>query len=406
MGRDGTATGQRVAGWLARRIAAGGETVNLAKTWAVLVKETRHILRDRTTFLMLLLIPVFLMIIFSYSLAVNIKEVSVTLLDNDRSALSREFVATLSNNKDLVVSGEVASYAEAERLFDRSRIKALVVIPPRFGERILAGRPVDVQVLVDGTDPTTARFAINHILSRSQMLGYELAWRVLSRQMGATELAVIKEPHDLRVRTWYNPTLNNQKGIVPAMLALVLNLPAIAVLGAIVREKELGTLESIFATPLTRAELLVGKIIPYVVCSLISAVLCAAAAVYIFEAPFRGSLALFLLLSADFFLAAFGMALLIATFVSSQTAGSVLGFLLFLFPGFFLSGIFYPISAFPDLVKMEASFIPSTPFVDIIRGLMIKGQGLDALWSPAMLLLGMGLVMTLVAILLFRKRVG
>ncbi len=380
--------------------------MNLAKTWAVLVKETRHILRDRTTFLMLLLIPVFLMIIFSYSLAVNIKEVSVTLLDNDRSALSREFVATLSNNKDLVVSGEVASYAEAERLFDRSRIKALVVIPPRFGERILAGRPVDVQVLVDGTDPTTARFAINHILSRSQMLGYELAWRVLSRQMGATELAVIKEPHDLRVRTWYNPTLNNQKGIVPAMLALVLNLPAIAVLGAIVREKELGTLESIFATPLTRAELLVGKIIPYVVCSLISAVLCAAAAVYIFEAPFRGSLALFLLLSADFFLAAFGMALLIATFVSSQTAGSVLGFLLFLFPGFFLSGIFYPISAFPDLVKMEASFIPSTPFVDIIRGLMIKGQGLDALWSPAMLLLGMGLVMTLVAILLFRKRVG
>ena len=380
--------------------------MNLAKTWAVLVKETRHILRDRTTFLMLLLIPVFLMIIFSYSLAVDIKEVSVTLLDNDRSALSREFVATLSNNKDLVVAGEVTSYAEAERLFDRGRIKALVVIPPRFAERILAGQPVSVQVLVDGTDPTTARFAINHVLSRSQMLGYELTWRILGRQAGAAEWSVIKEPHELRTRIWYNPTLNNQKGIVPAMLALVLNLPAIAVLGAIVREKELGTLESIFATPLTRAELLVGKIIPYVVCSLISAVLCAAAAVYIFDAPFRGSLALFLFLSTDFFLAAFGMALLVSTFISSQTAGSVLGFLLFLFPGFFLSGIFYPISAFPDLVKMEASFIPSTPFVDIIRGLMIKGQGLDTLWPPALILFSMGMLMTLAAIVLFRKRVG
>ncbi|MFQ5575365.1 MAG: ABC transporter permease [Anaerolineae bacterium] len=380
--------------------------MSLVKTYAVLAKETRHILRDRTTFLMLLLIPVFLMIIFSYSLAVDIKEVSITLLDNDRSALSRELVATLSNSKDLVVGPEAKSYAQAEAWFDRSRIKALVVIPPRFAEAVHAGRPVEIQVLVDGTDPTTAQFAVNHILSRSQMLGYTLAFKAFNRQFGGAQLAAIKEPLELRVRTWYNPTLNNQKGIIPAMLALVLNLPAIAVLGAIVREKELGTLESIFATPLSRAELLVGKIVPYVFCSLVSAVLCAVAAVYIFDAPFRGSMALFLLLSADFFIAAFGMALLIATFVSSQTAGSVLGFLLFLFPGFFLSGIFYPISAFPDLVKMEASFIPSTPFVGIIRGLMIKGQGLDALWPQALALFGMGTLMTLAAIALFRKRVG
>ncbi len=378
--------------------------MNLAKMYAVMKKETRHILRDRTTFLMLLLIPVFLMIVFSYSLAVDIKEVSITVLDNDHSAQSREFLATLSNSKDLVVGKTAENYAQAEDWFDRSVIKALVVIPSGFGEMTLAGRPVEVQVLVDGTDPTTAQFAIEHVLSRSQMLGFEMAMKIYNRQPGGAELTLIKEPLDLRVRTWYNPTLNNQKGIVPAMLALVLNMPAIAVMGAIVREKELGTLEGIFATPLTRAELLVGKIIPYIIAGLFSALLCAAAAVYVFDAPFRGSLPLFVLLSADFFLAAFSMALFIATFLSSQAAASMIGLLVFIFPAFFLSGVFFPISAFPDMMRMEASFIPSTPFVAVVRGLMIKGQGLEALWPQALLLFGIGVTMTMLSIVFFKKR--
>ena len=374
------------------------------KTYAVMRKETRHILRDRTTFLLLLMIPVFLMIVFAYSLAVDIKEVPITLLDQDRSILSREFIATLSNSQDLVLAGEVENYAQAEGWFDRSLIKALVVIPPGFAAKLQAGQVASIQVLVDGTDPTTAEFAMTHIISRSQAFGYQVAAQVFNRQASATMYGVFKAPLDLRVRTWFNPTLNNQTGMVPALLALVLNLPAVAVMGAIVREKELGTLEGVFATPLGRGELLVGKIIPYIVCSLISAGLCAATAVYIFEAPFRGSLALFFVLAAAFFLAAFSIALLISIFLSSQAAASVVGLLIFLFPSFFLSGIFFPVSAFPDIVKLEANFIPSTPFVAIVRGLMIKGHGLAELWPQALLLLGIGVVMTILAVLLFKKR--
>lgn len=380
--------------------------MNLSKTYAVMAKETRHILRDRMTFLMLLMIPVFLMITFSYALAVDVKEVAITLIDADRSPLSREFVAVLSNSKDLVVGQEAENYAQAEAWFDRSLIKAVVVIPPDFSEGLNAGRPVETQILVDGTDPTTAQFAINHILSRSQVFGYEMAFKVLSKQAGSASLVTMKEPIDLRVQTWYNPTLDNQKGIVPAMLAMVLCMPAVAVMSAIVREKELGTLESIFATPLSRGELLVGKLIPYVFSSLISAVLCAAAAVYVFDAPFRGSLALFILLAADFFLHAFSMALLMSIFLSSQAAASVVGLLVFLFPGFFLSGIFYPVSAFPPIVKHEASFIPTTPFVAVVRGLMIKGQGLETLWPQAVLMFSIGVVLTLLSVLLFKKKVS
>jgi ABC-2 type transport system permease protein len=151
--------------------------------------------------------------------------------------------------------------------------------------------------------------------------------------------------------------------------------------------------------------LLVGKIIPYVFSSLISAVLCAAAAVYIFRAPFRGSLALFMLLAMDFFLHAFSLALLMSIFLPSQAAASLLGLLVFLFPGFFLSGVFYPISAFPAIVKEEAAFLPSTPFVAVVRGLMIKGQGLETLWPQAILMLGMGTVLTMISILLFKKKI-
>ncbi len=379
--------------------------MTLSKTYAVMIKETRHILRDRVTFLMLLLIPVFLMITFSYSLAVDVKEVPITLLDGDRSSLSREFVAVLSNTKDLIMGQEAENYAQVEVWFDRSLIKAVVIIPPGFSEELRGGRPVELQVLVDGTDPTTAQFAIDHIVSRSQIFGYEMALRVLSRQTGSGSWVSVKEPIDLRVQTWYNPTLNNQKGIVPAMLALALSLPAIAVMSAIVRERELGTLETVFATPLSRGELLVGKIIPYVFSSLISALLCAAAAVYIFDAPFRGSLALFVMLAMDFFLHAFSMALLMSIFLPSQAAASIVGLLVFLFPGFFLSGIFYPISAFPPAVKHEAAFLPTTPFVAVVRGLMIKGQGLETLWSPAVRMFGVSIVMTFVSILLFRKKV-
>ena len=379
--------------------------MNLSKTYAVMVKEARHILRDRWTLAMLLLIPVFLMVAFSYALAVDVREVPITLMDADRSSLSREFVAVLSNSKDLVVGPEAKNYDQVEDWFDRSLIKAVVVIPPDFSEKLNAGLPVDVQVLVDGTDPATAEVAINHILSRSQVFGGEVALEVSSRQTGNGNPVSMKEPIDLRVQTWYNPTLNNQKGIVPAMLALVLTLPAIAVMSAIVREKELGTLETVFATPLGRGELLVGKVIPYIFCGLISAALCAAAAVYVFDAPFRGSLPLYMLLALDFFIHAFSMALLISIFLPSQAAASLVGMLIFLFPGFFLSGIFYPISAFPPAVQHEAAFLPTTPFVAVVRGLMIKGHGLETLWPQAILMFGAGVVLTFLSVLLFKKKI-
>lgn len=379
--------------------------MSLFKTWAVLVKESRHIWRDPSTLVLLLLAPVFLMIIMSYALIADIRETPITVMDNSHSALSREFLQTLSNSKDIVVDKVVETYSDAERYFDRSQTKALVVVPPNFANQLAAGKPVEIQLIVDGTDPSTANHVINHVMSRAQIFGVQVAVRSVERTQPEL-ISYLQAPLgiDLRIRTWYNPDLKNTHGIVPAMIALVMSLPAMVVMNALVREKEFNTLESIYATPLTRSELLVGKLLPYVLIGLVSIAICALVAVKLYGVPFEGSFLLFLLLSVDFLLATYAMGIFLATFISNQAASSMVALLIFMFPGFFLSGIFYPISSFPDLVQEEAQFLPSTEFVAITRGLIIKGQGLDALWYPALMLVVIFLMMTVAAVFFFRKK--
>lgn len=375
--------------------------MSLRKTWAVLRKEMRHIARDSATLVLLLLAPPLLLVIMSYGLVADIRDTPITVMDNSHSRLSRQFLATLANSKDIVVNSVVDNYPQAERLFDRSQTKGLVVIPPDFAKRLISGQPVEVQVIVDGTDPTTADHVITHVVSRSQMFGLETAIKVKGR---AALLPSDKLPLDLRVRTWYNPDLKNGPGIVPAIMALVMSLPAIVVMNAIVREKELGTLEGIFATPLKRSELLLGKLLPYTLLGLISVALCVAVAMALFGVPFRGDPILFFALSTLFLLALYSMGIFMATFISNQAAASVLGLLVFMFPGFFLSGMFYPVSSFPDVVQEEAGFLPTTHYVAITRGLLVKGQGLVALSEPALMLIFLTVLMTGLSVFFFKKK--
>ncbi len=375
--------------------------MSLRKTWAVVVKEMRHIRRGGSM-LILVLIPLLVMIVFSVALAQDIKGVSITVLDQDKSALSRRFLMTLSNSQDVVIGPQAQSYGQAEGWFDRSLIKALIVIPPGFGETLVGGGSVAVQIVVDGTDPTTAGHVITHVASRSQAFGVEQAMRTLGRTAPVGLDAV---PIDLRVREWYNPGLRNLNGLVPAMLAIALTLPAINVMSALARERELGTMEIIFATPLGRGELLIGKVLPYVALGMISAVLCALAAVALFKVPFRGSFFIYLALCLLFFLASFSMAMVLSIFIRTQAVAILGGMLVFIFPSLFLAGIFYPIGSMPPEMQMESQMLPATSFVAITRGLMIKGQGLDSLRNQVLILLGSALVYAAMSIKLFKKRV-
>jgi ABC-2 type transport system permease protein len=183
-------------------------------------------------------------------------------------------------------------------------------------------------------------------------------------------------------------------------------MPAVTTTMALTQEKEHGTLEQLIATPIRRAELLVGKLIPYIVSGLLGVIACAALAVYWFGTPFKGSFPLYLVLSLAFLLASLAIALVMSVYVKTQQAAQLGAMLIFFFPGFFLSGIFYPLVSMAPIMKMEAYMVPTTHYVMISRGIFLKGQGLEVLWPFALALLVMGILFLALAILLFRKKLA
>jgi ABC-2 type transport system permease protein len=377
--------------------------MNIHRTLAVMRKEVRHIVRDRGTFILVTLSPVLLLFVLAYSYSVDIKNVGIAVFDVDQTPFSRQFVAGMTSKGNVEVRYAVTSYARLRELINRGQAKAGVVIPPGFARNIAAGRAVPLQVIVDGTDPNTANFVVAHIA------GYALRQtrdKVRADMQHAGMTAIRLDPIDLRRRTWFNPSLRMLVGMMPALIAIVMGMAPVAATLAIAREKEWGTMEQLIATPIRRSELLVGKLLPYMVNGLLSVVLCVATAVAWFGIPFRGSFLLYLLLSLIFLFASMSLALLLSTFVSSQQAAQVLAILVFFFPGFFLSGVFFPLISMPPMAKMESLSVPTTHYVLISRGIILKGQGLTALWPYALGLAVMGVIILGFSMLLFRKRIA
>ncbi len=375
--------------------------MRIRKTLSVMRKETWHIIRDRRTFFLVTISPVFLLITFAYAFYLKIEDVPLAVIDYDGTSLSRRYVNDLTSGKDFDLRFYASDYGEIERLLLQGDVRAAVIIPPHFMDDALGLRGAQLQIIVDGTEPNTGNFALGHIASFTDYFAARILQRSLKKSAPSLGSLV---PIDLRVRTWYNPGLKSVVGMVPALIALVLTVPALSVSLAITREKEQGTFEQLIATPLSRLELLVGKLTPYIASGLLDVVLCTLVGAFWFGVPFRGSFLLYLLLAADFFFASLSVGLLISTFVSSQQVAMIASALVFFFPGFFMSGLFFPISSMPPLMRMEAYSLPTTHFVIISRGLFVKGVGLGALWPYALALFFIGLLVLGLTTLFFRKR--
>jgi ABC-2 type transport system permease protein len=367
-------------------------------------KEARHITRDPGTLFLVTVSPVFLLLIMAYSFTVDIKHVAVAVMDRDGSYLSRRYLSGLGGTGDVLLRYVADDYRDLERWLMTSEAKAAIVIPPGFEEKLRAGQEADIQVLVEGTEPVTANTAMQHIGGYTQQFALEIVSDAMARAGMPIDQKSLR-PIDLRLRTWYNPTLKIVIGFLPALIAMVMAMPAVTTTMTLTREKEHGTLEQLITTPIRRSELLVGKLIPYVLSGLLAVFLCVLVAVYWFGSPFKGSFVLYMLLSVAFLSASLAIALVLSVFVKTQQAAQLGAFLIFFFPGFFLSGIFYPLVSMQPIMKMEAYMVPTTHFVMIGRGVLLKGQGLEALWPYALALLAMGLIFLGLAILLFKKKV-
>jgi len=377
--------------------------MSIRHIWAVTRKEAQHILRDRSTLILVFFTPTLLLLLMAYALTVDLKHVPLAVLDLDKSQTSRAFVQQITAGQDLDLYANAESMDEIEAMLMRGEIKAALVISPGFAADVQALKGMPMQVIIDGTEPESGGFAVEHIANRAE----EFVSKSLATQLAVRGLSVdALQPIDLRIRTWFNPSMKPRNDIIPGLISMVLGFPALSVALTLAHEREHGTLEQLLATPIGRGELLIGKILPYVVVGLFNVLLMPLLAIAWFGISFNGNFLLFFGLSAVFMFAVLSMGIIVGVFMRTQAAALALSFLVVFFPGFFLTGIFFPLASMPEEARMESLFLPGTHYAIITRGMFLPGVGLDVLWPNLVMLIVLGVAFTLVAALFFKKKLA
>ncbi len=365
--------------------------MSFSRFWAILRKEFRHILRDRRILLLVTISPTIMLITFAYVFSFDLNPAKIVILDQDHSPQSRNLAASLQHNHDLIVLGEISHYDDLRGMMRAGKSKLGLVIPPRFGRDLQAGHRTSIQILGDGSDPI-------NISSQMALLSQRIA------EWGKPyETLDIIAPAEVRTLVLYNPFVRSRYSMIPGLLAIVLILPTMSVALALAREKDLGSFESLAATPVTGAEYILGKLLPYIIFGIFSAWLAIVVAVYWFHVPMQGSYLTLTGLTLLYLWATLGISIFVSNFISNQSTALRTVLLIFLVPSFFLTGLILPVD---EQSRMVANSLPATHFIAITRGIFLKGLGWRALGFHAFALLTMGLLSTLLTILLFRKRVS
>jgi ABC-2 type transport system permease protein len=371
--------------------------------WAVTVKEIRFIFRDKSTLFSVLISPTLVLFIMAYSMTVDINNVPITILDYDRSSISTEFIQKILSGEDLILYNQASSMQEVEALLQSGKVKAAIILDPSFGEDVQSMKSLPIQILIDGTEPQSGGFALDHIAKKTEKYITDMLLTQYS-EYNLTEEAL--HPIDLKVRTWFNPSLKPRVDMIPGLISLVLGFPALSVALTLAHEHEHGTMEQLMTTPIGRVELLLGKIVPYILIGLINSIFIPIMAILWFKIPFNGSFFVFFVLSIVFLFSVMSMGIVIGVFFKTQASGLAISFLLIFFPGFFLTGIFFPIISMPDVVRLESMMLPGTHYAIITRGVFLTGVGFAELWPFALMLFGLGAAFIGIASLFFRKKLG
>jgi ABC-2 type transport system permease protein len=367
---------------------------SLSRLSSVCLKEFRHIRRDPRILLLVVLSPAIMLVAFGYLFSFEVKGMHLAVLDQDRSPVSRAFVASLLSDGELDLAGDPLDGAAIDDLILRGAADIALVIPPGLEARLLRGDVVPVQAIVDGSDPVAAGQNMANLAARTAAFSNRL------------ELAGSGAPAprlDVRARSLYNPELKSLVSMVPGLLAVVLIVPGLAIVISITREKETGSFEGLVSTPVRGAEYLAGKLAAYIAFSMVSAAIALLVAVFWFGVPFAGDLAVFGALTLLYLLATMGFSVLVATFVSSQQAAMLIVLLVFFVPSFFLTGLIVPVNPDSAQAQFTALALPATHYVAISRGMFLKGVGLRELAEPAGWLGVMAVASVAASILVFRK---
>jgi ABC-2 type transport system permease protein len=364
-------------------------------------KEFIQITRDARTLILVLFIPVMQLFLLGYAATNDVRNVPLAVFDQDRGPQARALLDAYRSADYFRIAFDVDSEADLRTLIDNGEARAGLIIPPGYSDTIQAGGSAQVVFVLDGSDPTVASTA----LSAAQLIGQAHATHVLeSRLARLGQTTVIKPPIDVRTNVWYNPDLISAHFMIPGVIGMILYaLTSILTASAIVRERERGTIEQLIVTPIRPWELVVGKLLPYVVLAFLNVLEVLALGHWWFGVPIQGNIWLILGVSGLFLLSSLGIGLLASTIANTQQE-AMLTVWMMLLPSIFLAGFFFPIEAMPKVLQWISLVFPLRYYLVIIRSLMLKGVGVAGVQNEIMALALFGIVIMTAASLRFRKR--
>ena len=366
-----------------------------SRFWPMLWKEFIQMRRDRLTLVMVTVVPALQLLLFGYAIQTDVRHQPMVVLDESRTVESRALTAAITNTGTFDYAGEVHSRREIQLAIRTGQARAALVIPPDYERLIKRGETARAQMIVDAADPSSSQAA----MSGAQLAAASRAQAIIA------ERGRIRLPLEMTVRPWYNPAGRSAVFIVPGIVGVLLTVTmTIITSGAIVRERERGTLEQLIVTPIGKTSLMLGKLVPFVLVGYLQMTVVLVLAWAIFDVPLVGSIPLLYALASTFIAASLGVGLLVSTIARNQAQAMQMSFF-FMLPNILLSGYMFPREAMPDVARWVGLVLPLTYFLKVLRGILLKGSGLAELWREVSALAIMATVLVSVSVRRFHKTI-
>ncbi|MBN1347779.1 ABC transporter permease [candidate division KSB1 bacterium] len=360
---------------------------------SIIRKEFIHIIRDPRSLLIVILMPVLMIVLYGYAFNTDIKDIETGVIDYNQSALSRKLLDTFFSSEYFTPAANCQSMEQIEDLIKSRRIRVALIIPKAFDKSVRKNFATPVQVIIDGSDSQAATIIQNYVST------------ILSGFISEISQVQIQLPIDVRYQFWYNPELKTAHFFVPGLIAMILvMISALLTCITIAREKEMGTLEQILVSPIHPYEIVIGKVVPYIVLAFIDGLLILVVGYAWFNVPFEGSLVQLMLLSLVYIYTALSFGLVISTVVPSLRVAMLMTLAITLMPTVLLSGFIFPIESMPPVLRWITFLVPACYFLKIIRGILLKGIGIEALWQQMLILFCMGTFFMIASAKRFKSR--
>jgi len=381
--------------------------MNLFRTWSVAVKEWQEVRRDRLFIGLAFVVPAFIIILYGYSMSMDVEQIPLGIIDNDGTSMSRQYTEKFTQSRYFDFRGYLTNRRQVDPLLTSGQLRAVIEIPAHFEKHLQDGKEVEIQTLIDGSMPTRSQMIKGYVIAINAAESQRLASQAISQNQGISSEQAFRsiQPFKLQVRYLYNQSLRSINTIGPTLMMLVLMVipPFYTTLG-VARERESGSIYNVYASTLTRFEFLAGKLFPYVVISILNSIVLFLIVTLVFGAPFKGDLSFLFFASVVYVICTTSIGLMISTLVRTQIAAELITGVVTIFPTFNFSGLLKPVDSMAGSDQVIAHMLPGMYYTDILQGSFLKGLGWQQLW-PNVAILGIySLVLLTISAFVFRKR--